>query len=94
MSAQYTPGPWQIDWNIARLDIHADGGRLITSLRRPGDEAREAEARANARLIAAAPAMYTYIERRAASGDAEAAALLESEAVLPMARAAISKATT
>lgn len=32
---------------------------------------------ANARLIAASPLMYDYVAKRAAAGDAEAAAILE-----------------
>lgn len=60
MSAQHTPGPWSIDWNISRLDIHA-GGRLVATLRRSTRDGPptydDAEAKANARLIAAAPEM-------------------------------------
>jgi hypothetical protein len=36
------------------------------------------EAQANAKLIAAAPTMYEYIEARAAYGDSEAKAILEN----------------
>lgn len=52
-----TPGPWAIDWNVSRLDIYGGDERtLVASLRRSAlsPEVDEA-ARANARLIAAAP---------------------------------------
>ena len=56
MSA-HTPGPWSIDWNVARLDVFsADAATLVASLRRSAMSAAIDEAaRANARLIAAAP---------------------------------------
>lgn len=58
MSGQHTPGPWEIDWNISRLDIHASG-QLVATLRRSTKDGAptydDAEAKANAGLIAAAP---------------------------------------
>lgn len=56
---QHTAGPWRIDWNISRLDIFAAGGQLIARLLRSTKDGAptydDAEAIANARLIAAAP---------------------------------------
>jgi hypothetical protein len=43
-----------------------------------GDNPRFAEACANARLIAASPTLFAYVEARAAEGDAEAQRLVES----------------
>ncbi len=58
MSGQHTPGPWAIDWNVSRLDIHA-AGQLVATMRRSTKDGAptydDVEAKANARLIAAAP---------------------------------------
>lgn len=56
MSA-HTAGPWAIDWNVSRIDVFSsDAATLIATIRRstPSDGI-DADARANARLIAAAP---------------------------------------
>ena len=56
MSA-HTKGPWAIDWNVSRIDVFSsDAATLIAIIRRstPSDGI-DADARANARLIAAAP---------------------------------------
>ena len=57
MTAAHTPGPWAIDWNVARLDIFSgDAATLIASLRRSTlSPAIDDVAKANAKLIAAAP---------------------------------------
>lgn len=57
MSAAHTPGPWVIDWNVSRLDIFSsDSFVLVASLRRSAlSPASDDAAKANARLIAAAP---------------------------------------
>lgn len=38
----------------------------------------DAERDANARLIASAPTMFAYVEKRARAGDAEAAAIMDA----------------
>ena len=55
-----TPGPWAIDWNVSRLDIYGGDERtLVASLRRSALSPKVDEAaRANARLIAAAPELH------------------------------------
>jgi hypothetical protein len=82
-----TPGPWVIDWNVSRLDIFgSDETTLVASLRRSTlSQAIDEAARANARLISAAPEMYEAlrdvseyldaIPESAAGGDDEAASL-------------------
>ena len=42
------------------------------------DDVDRAEARANARLIAASPTMYSYILSKAKEGDKDAAKIIES----------------
>lgn len=64
MSA-HTHGPWAIDWNITRLDIHSDGENVATMHRptkdgKPTD--RDVEIKANARLIAAAPDLLKVLQ--------------------------------
>jgi hypothetical protein len=55
--SKFTPGPWVIDWNVSRLDIFSSDAKvLVASLRRSAmSPAIDEAARANARLIAAAP---------------------------------------
>ena len=55
--SKHTPGPWVIDWNMSRLDIFsADATTLVSTLRRSALSSKMDEtAKANARLIAAAP---------------------------------------
>ena len=62
MSA-HTPGEWVIDWNISRLDIFSsDGSVLIATLRRSSlSPALDDAAKANARLIAAAPELLAAL---------------------------------
>ncbi len=88
--SKHTPGPWTIDWNVSRLDIFsADAATLVATLRRsalsPGiDDA----AKANARLIAAAPELLEALQA------VQAFITGEPNAVEPfgMVRAAIAKA--
>lgn len=55
----HTPGPWAIDWNVSRIDVFSgDAGTLVASLRRSALSAGiDDTAKANARLIAAAPTL-------------------------------------
>lgn len=54
---KHTPGPYSIDWNISRLDIHADGKLVATVRRHTASDADDAVAIANAQLLAAAPTL-------------------------------------
>lgn len=99
---KHTPGPWSIDWNVARLDIYGGDERtLIATLRRSAlSEGVDAAARANALLIAAAPellealqkidAMLVYSMDHARSSLERKRAMSECSGT---ARAAIAKAT-
>lgn len=85
-----TPGPWSAEdqgtmcpgeiWIMAKDPRDKDGIEFsIAAVRAGCGEAAEAgDNAANARLIAAAPTMADYIAKRAATGDAEAAAIMES----------------
>jgi len=87
--SKHTPGNWfvsdQPDAELHRIAIHADvvrGDRryelrgLAYATWQDCDQRDEYEA--NARLIAACPTMYDFIAKRAAAGDAEAQAIVES----------------
>jgi hypothetical protein len=81
--AQFTPGPW-FTYDDGIIRHNGPAGVLGLKLGSPWleeawsyDDA-DAETRANARLIAAAPTMAGYIQRKADEGDAEAAAIMES----------------
>ena len=59
MSA-HTPGPWQTTQNPVDITVHSDR-RLVAGVRL-GKGPRGAEDEANARLIAAAPALLEALE--------------------------------
>jgi len=63
METKHTTGPWVIDWNVARLDIFSSDTKvLVASLRRSAlSEDIDEAARANARLIAAAPELLNAL---------------------------------
>ena len=75
----HTPGPWH-QGGLDRHDKHwmrevrdAKGRGIAWCGTFPEDEAH-----ANARLIAAAPAMYALLAKRAAGGDNECGYIIES----------------
>lgn len=76
---KFTPGPWVLNPTggtpMIGFDVR-DGGPLlpIVSVVHGYDTD---EARANARLIAAAPRMFDFVERAALAGDSEAIAIVE-----------------
>ena len=97
METKHTTGPWVIDWNVSRLDIFgSDETTLVASLRRsPLSQAIDEAARANARLIAAAPEMYEAIAAIATAmnlGYIPNEILSEGSPILEGLRAAIAKA--
>ena len=77
----HTPGPWRVVH--AREDakdvfhIYTDGLEKDTPIAY-ADAYNPRVALANARLIAASPAMYAYISQRAEGGDPEAAKIVEA----------------
>ena len=83
MTAQHTPGPWEVADCLMNEDerwVHSSelGGVIAGVWPWGDDEVGEQQREANARLIAAAPRMYDYISARADTGDAEAVAILEA----------------
>ncbi|WP_186177760.1 hypothetical protein [Burkholderia gladioli] len=93
---QWTPGPWSIDWNITRLDIHANG-KLVATLRRSTKDGAptydDKEAIANANLISAAPELVEALSRTLQLlTDMGAPEEPEDAEVLEAARAALAKA--
>ncbi len=93
MSAEtkWTKGTWALDWNVSRIDVFSsDAATLIATIRRstPSDGI-DADARANARLIAAAPELLEALRDLAES--VRAAGI--TGPYLDAADAAIAKAT-
>ena len=82
--AAHTPGPWQIEWNVAQggeghyITVSNDMGELSRIAAVLFHDDADGETRANARLIAASPTMYDYLVERAQSGDARAASIVEA----------------
>lgn len=90
--SKHTPGEWVIDWNVSRLDIFsADAKTLVASLRRSSlSSSIDEEAKANARLLAAAPDLLEALKALMAR-DLENR--LNGFPEVAEARAAIAKAT-
>lgn len=72
--ASHTPGPWRAD-HKAHCRVLAGENDTVATTGCQSDLIDQWEA--NACLIAAAPTMFSYIEKRAAAGDVEAVAILE-----------------
>jgi hypothetical protein len=87
--SKHTPGPWAIDWNVSRLDVFsADAATLVATIRRSAlSAAIDDAAKADARLIAAAPELLaelraardylSCIPESAAGGDDDAGRLVK-----------------
>lgn len=79
----FTRGPWHIaKTGKPSKSVHA-GSELIATVRcfpqvGTGDGLSPTYAKGNAHLIAAAPTMLEYIERKAQEGDTEAAAIMRT----------------
>ena len=88
MSTKHTPGPWNtLPEEVDKTYIRVRGTRLgcrykVANVMTPDYvcvHPREAEeTRANARLIAAAPCMYSLLEIMAENGDNAARQLIQS----------------
>ena len=70
---KHTPGPW-LTQNTAGHDIH--GQAAVYSESSGKDLAIVYDGDANARLISAAPMMFSYIEKKSMEGDKEATRIL------------------
>lgn len=99
--AAHTPGPWQIEWNVAQ----GGEGHYITDSNDMGELSRiaavlfhddaDGETRANARLIAAAPDLLEIARAIVAvcdSGKHADMACMEGSPLVDAARDAIAKA--
>lgn len=71
---RHTPGPWAVvDCGFDGMDITGDDGRgrVVANM----DNADEVD-EANVRLVAAAPTMYTLLEKLAREGHEEAQTII------------------
>ncbi|MBB5709298.1 hypothetical protein [Sphingomonas xinjiangensis] len=79
---EHTPGPWVLNPFSAQVDCDKPsklGGLLpIAQMLWPTDERSEEETEANAQLIAAAPTMAAFIQKRADEGDLDAIQIMEA----------------
>jgi len=89
MSAKHTPGPWAIDWNVSRIDVFsADAATLVATIRRSTLSAGiDDVAKANARLIAAAPELLEALKAITAAPDLRTYGLAMQNACIAIARA-------
>lgn len=80
---QHTPGPWE----LVESSPNSEGWSSYSKVIIPehfDDNGNDSEdelhirLRANARLIAAAPTMFAYIEKNALTSDSEAKLILEA----------------
>lgn len=73
--SEHTPGPWIVTPEMGSIyrEGHWEHSVAIVSHAFPEDERK-----ANARLIAASPRMYDYIQSQAKKGDSHAAEILAS----------------
>jgi hypothetical protein len=87
MNAAHTPGPWHVihEWNVSGPEYEVANGSILVC--------DDAESRANANLIAAAPELLAFVESLVSAMDAPAT-LQKSliDARLPFAREIIAKA--
>lgn len=88
---KHTPGPWHVeDDGFGHLSVRSGNARDIGrgtvlyiasevgGLRRGPNFEDRSEQQANARLIAAAPTMYDFVQLSADHGDYNAKAILEA----------------
>ena len=75
---KFTPGPWWVGPanEGVGIGIHTTAWTIADMCRDVPELDRNAEA--NARLMSAAPRMYTVIEARAAAGDIECMAIIKA----------------
>ena len=93
--SKHTPGPWSVDGEVIRGDEQSNGSVSVACIldgaypygRRAGKSAR-----ANARLIAAAPELLEALNNLLSACDLPGDRDREIEQAIPHARAAIAKA--
>lgn len=97
MEAKHTPGPWEAVGNLVRSPMHQPEG-LPTGVQVA--ECRDGyflphteEAKANARLIAAAPELLGALEGLCSLAELRPGHLQDYKAAVAAARSAIAKAT-
>jgi hypothetical protein len=71
----HTPGPWSFNENSANRVFGTDNQVVAATY---GGTVGDSEQAANTRLIAAAPAMYDFLTRKASAGDADASDILSA----------------
>lgn len=75
MHTKHTPGQWHIEnYPPGQTFIYAEDGSIVCEVNH--DHRQPEEVEANARLLAAAPAMLDYIRKKAEEGGLHARALL------------------
>lgn len=75
-TSAHTPGPWHVCGGSHPDKVLAADSNLIADCSHPNRPPHFGEA--NARLIAAAPTMYSYIAKKAAEGDSDAKDIIDS----------------
>lgn len=73
--SKHTPAPWYIDGTIRGTDLIVSNNdyQIAICITHPNPDSNKA----NARLIAASPTMYEYIEKQAIAGCEFASKILE-----------------
>lgn len=76
----HTAGPWNIvqDIHDGRIGISSDGGVVVFAPFKKDGLLSGVQGLANARLIAACPAMYDFIVHKARAGNADAISTLDA----------------
>ena len=73
-NTEHTPGLWDYETKASPTRITGPKGQTVAAVY--GGFVGSKEQKANARLIALAPALFDYIEAKANEGDEEAQALV------------------
>ena len=74
-ATKHTPGPWSYN-ELSANRVMAPDNQVVAATY--GGFVGSDEQEANTRIVAAAPALYGYVRRRASEGDQDAIALLAS----------------
>ena len=86
MSEQHTPGKWEARWSgsFNSIIVESKGAGIVAVISGRVDDEDEivrlldTEQGANARLVAASPTMYSYIQEKAGEGDKKAQEIIKS----------------
>ena len=74
-ATKHTPGPWSYN-ELSANRVLSPNKQVVAATY--GGFVGSGEQEANTRIVAAAPAMYGYVSRKASEGDQDAMALLAS----------------